>query len=73
MVTLIARWAASAVRDVLVEPNRDRLTDADDFAVVGQDVGHREVLGRVGFERHADCGRTPPNPSASACSVYCLL
>ena len=46
------------VRDVLVEADRDGLTDAHDLAVVRQHVGHRQVLRRVGLERHLLAGGT---------------
>ena len=58
MVTLIACCGRQPVRDVLVEADRDGLTDADDLAVVGQHVGHRQVLGRMRLEGHLLAGGT---------------
>ena len=73
MVTLIAFSAAIAVRDVLVEPDRDRLTDADDLAVAGQQVGHRQVLRASGSGRSSGGGRAAEAQrlARSACSACC--
>src|SRR6202051_562853 len=53
--------SAGPVGDVLVEPDRHRLTDAHDLAVARSDVGHREVSGGTGGEAHL-AARRPAQP-----------
>ncbi len=73
MVTVMARCAAS--RSVMFSSNRiaDGLAHPDHLPVIGQEVGHRQVLRRVGLERSVGRLATPPSPSDCALRVYCSL